>query len=191
MRIKETSRYPWDGQIDIELTPEDIHEFTLSLRIPGWCNNATMSVNGTSISPNIERGHAKIKRIWQPGDSVTLNLPMTPERMYAHPKVQHDADCVALRRSPLVYCFEQLDQQVPVNLTRLPADVPLEAHFDERLPGGISVVKPLGRVNDSTHWGENLYITSPAPELSAQLLAIPYYIWCNRGKNEMQVWIRE
>lgn len=189
--IKETSEYPWDGRIRIELNPDTSREFTLSLRIPGWCNNATLSVNGSESLLNIERGYAKINRLWNAGDTIDLMLPMSPERQYAHPDVQHDAGRVAVRKGPLLYCFEEIDQEVAVNRVRLPTNAELESHFDKSLLGGINVIKAQGHVQEVASWGNSLYRRQAAPEHVTQLLAVPYYIWCNRGSNSMQVWVRE
>ena len=189
--LRETSNYPWDGAIKVELDPEGTSEFTLSLRVPAWCEGATASVNGDAITVAPERGYLKIRRDWAKGDVVELNLPMTPERSYAHPDVRHDASRVALRRGPLVYCLEQHDNAEPVNRIRLPKDAELTARFDPDLLGGISVIEGPALAEDGAAWGNELYRKARAKDVSTNLMAVPYYIWCNRGSNAMQVWVQE
>ncbi|MGJ8584080.1 MAG: glycoside hydrolase family 127 protein [Marinosulfonomonas sp.] len=189
--LRETSNYPWDGAIKVELDPEGTSEFTLSLRIPAWCEGATASVNGESIEVTPERGYLKIRRNWAKGDVVELNLPMVPERSYAHPDVRHDAGRVALRRGPLVYCLEQHDNEAPVNRIRLPANAELSARFDPDLLGGIAVIEGPALAEDGAAWGNELYRKARAKDVSTTLTAVPYYIWCNRGSNPMQVWVQE
>lgn len=189
--LRETSNYPWDGAIKVELDPEGTSEFTLSLRVPAWCEGATASVNGDAITVAPERGYLKIRRDWAKGDVVELNLPMTPERSYAHPDVRHDAGRVALRRGPLVYCLEQHDNAEPVNRIRLPKDAELTARFDPDLLGGISVIEGPALAEDGAAWGNELYRKARAKDVSTNLMAVPYYIWCNRGSNAMQVWVQE
>ena len=46
--LRETSTYPWSGDIRIEVEPEQPAEFALKLRIPGWARGATASVNGAA-----------------------------------------------------------------------------------------------------------------------------------------------
>ena len=189
--LRETSNYPWDGAIKVELDPEGTSEFTLSLRVPAWCEGATASVNGDAITVAPERGYLKIRRDWAKGDVVELNLPMTPERSYAHPDVRHDASRVALRRGPLVYCLEQHDNAEPVNRIRLPKDAELTARLDPDLLGGISVIEGPALAEDGAAWGNELYRKARAKDVSTNLMAVPYYIWCNRGSNAMQVWVQE
>ena len=38
--------YPWDGKVRIEVNPATTAKFTLRLRLPGWCDSPTASVNG-------------------------------------------------------------------------------------------------------------------------------------------------
>ena len=81
---------PWDGQIEIELALERPADFRLLLRVPGWCRGATLSVNGVpeGLGAVVERGYARLKREWHPGDRVGLELAMPVERVYAHPEVR-------------------------------------------------------------------------------------------------------
>jgi uncharacterized protein len=107
--IKETSDYPWSGAIRIAVDPESPSTLELKLRIPGWAKNATASVNGEPVALAPQRGYAAISRRWSAGDIVALDLPMPPERLYAHPNVSMDVSRVALRRGPLIYCVEEAD----------------------------------------------------------------------------------
>src|SRR5262249_19779210 len=52
-------------------------KFPLYLRIPGWCGDATIKVNGERIVPKAEpRRYVRIEREWRSGDRVQLELPM-------------------------------------------------------------------------------------------------------------------
>lgn len=191
LTLTETSDYPWDGGIRIELEPEGTDQFTLALRIPAWCREASAKLNGADIPVTTQRGYLKIARRWARGDVVELNLPMVPERIYAHPDVRQNAGRVALRRGPLVYCLEQHDNEAPVQRIRLAKDASLSARFDPGLLGGVTVIEGEASVEDAAAWGNDLYRTSRAPEVPTRLTALPYYIWCNRGSNPMQVWLQE
>ncbi|QQA42366.1 glycoside hydrolase family 127 protein [Pelagovum pacificum] len=192
VHLKETSNYPWDGDIRIDLAPEEgTGPFTLSLRIPSWAKDATAKVNGEAVEVKTERGYLKMNRTWSKGDAVELSLPMPAERLRAHPDVRADAGKVALRRGPLVYCIEQKDNEQPVNRVRLPGDTALSSSFRPDFLGGITVIEGKAKAEQAADWGKALYRTEPAPEADTSITAVPYYIWANRGPNPMAVWIRE
>ncbi|MEO8531306.1 MAG: beta-L-arabinofuranosidase domain-containing protein, partial [Deltaproteobacteria bacterium] len=188
--LRETSNYPWDGKIRIDLAPDGAGPFTLSLRVPSWSQGASAALNGEAIAMTTERGYLKITRDWAAGDFVELDLPMQPERLYAHPDVRADVGRVALRRGPLVYCCEQHDNSVPVNRLRLAHDSSLTAREMPELLGGITVIEAAAKAEDASAWANQLYATKRAAETDTVLTAVPYYIWCNREPNPMLVWLQ-
>ncbi|HTV71117.1 MAG TPA: beta-L-arabinofuranosidase domain-containing protein, partial [Rhizobiaceae bacterium] len=109
--LRETSSYPWSGSIRVEVSPETPMIFDVNLRIPGWTNDAAAKVNGQNVDmkASVTRGYLNIKREWSAGDVIELELPMPPERIYAHPSVKENVGRVALKRGPLVYCVEETD----------------------------------------------------------------------------------
>jgi len=188
--IKETSDYPWSGAIRIAVDPQAPTAFELKLRIPGWATHATVSVNGEPVALTPERGYAAISRRWSAGDVVALDLPMPPERLYAHPNVGMDVGRVALRRGPLIYCVEEADNAGgPVQRLTLPRDATLRAERAEAF-GGVTMLKAPAKqlvpADDSA-----LYSTTPPTTRDATLAAIPYFLWANREPGSMQVWIAE
>jgi DUF1680 family protein len=189
--LHQETNYPWDGAIRIDVTPEEPAEFGLNLRIPGWCHVAHLTVNGETIALDaLNKGYARIQRLWLPGDHLVLNLEMPTERVYAHPAVRDDIGCVALQRGPLVYCIETEDNTVPLHQIRLPEDATLESSFDPALLGGIAVIKGDAFVTESADWSGTLYRTPPPIYRAHTLTAIPYYAWDHRQPGEMRVWIR-
>ena len=190
IRIDEDSRYPWDGAVRLTIAPERPARFALRLRIPGWASSASATVNGAplDVSALTDRGYLIIDRLWHCGYAVTLDLPMPPERLFAHPEVTADTGRTALRRGPLVYCVEDADNTVPVRTHRLPPDAPLHA-VQADLFGGIVALTATGRVPGP---GPVPLYAVTRPRLSkATVTAIPYYLWNNRGQGGMSVWIAE
>ena len=192
--LREISTYPWSGDIRIEVEPEQPSTFTLKLRIPGWAKSARASVNGAPVRVEAEthNGYLSIARHWAPGDVVTLDLPMPAERIYAHPAVRMDAGRVALKRGPLVYCCEEVDNpQGPVQRIKLPRRseiraVPRADLFD----GTVTLSADAVRLDDGD-WGDTLYRTKQPAERPVTLTALPYYLWNNRQKGSMMVWLVE
>jgi hypothetical protein len=192
--VTQSTRYPWDGRVDMEVEPAaDGQQFALHVRIPGWArgqvfpsdlyhyldesnDEPTLTVNGAPVPLEVVNGYATIDRAWKPGDRVTLELPMPVRRVVAHENVEADRGRAALVRGPIVYCVEWPD--VPdgdvANLV-LADDAKLATEFRADLLGGIQVI---------TGTAENNRTAKPAP-----FIAIPYYAWSHRSKGEMAVWL--
>lgn len=183
--------YPWNGDIKISVTPVTPVRFTLRLRIPQWCRSPRLSVGGVAIdlATITNEGYACIDREWRDGDEVVLMLPMAIERVRAHPRVTHNAGCVALQRGPLVYCVEEIDNGARLGALRLPKDAAVLALFDARLLGGAIIIEASAeRVLPAN---DQLYSTTEPLVEPTTLRAIPYALWANRGEGEMRVWLRE
>jgi len=189
VRLTQETRYPWDGNIKLTITPRQA-EFVLRLRIPGWAQGRpvpgdlyryrenqvppyTLLVNGQEVSPVLEKGYAVLKRNWKAADTVELKLSMPIHRVLANPMVQGDQGRVALERGPLVYCTEGIDNGNKVRTVVLPDSAELVAEDRPDLLGGVTVLRAK---NDVAGQGP--------------FTAIPYYAWSNRGDGEMCVWIK-
>ena len=99
--IVQTSNYPWDGRIALEiLDPFEPTVFALHLRIPAWANRHTASVNGAPFNGQLELGWLKIERKWRSGDSIELHLPMEIERVTMPERFKEYQDLAALQRGP-------------------------------------------------------------------------------------------
>ena len=194
IKVKETSSYPWSGKIRIALDPESAGEFTLKLRIPGWVREASARINGAGIdvAGAVKNGYLEIRRMWNPGDVVDLDLPMPIERIYAHPNVKMDIGRTALKRGPLVYCAEQVDNpSVGVDRIRLPRDAKVTPKERSDLFDGIVTVVAEGKMAVIDGWNDELYRPAPPEETAATWTAVPYYLWANREPGRMLVWIPE
>ncbi len=66
--------YPKSGSIKISVDLQTSEHFELSLRIPAWSENTTLSVNGQSIP--VQVGYTVISRTWSAGDTMELTLDM-------------------------------------------------------------------------------------------------------------------
>ena len=192
--ITENSDYPWSGFITLHVDVAEPTDLSLKLRIPGWARSAGAKVNGSRIdvAADTQHGYLEVRRRWQRGDRVELELPMPPRRVYAHPSVRADRGRVALCRGPLVYCFEQVDNPTaPVSLIRMSRDAPVDVAPRADLLGGVVTLASEGSVLQTSDWGRDLYRAEPPRVAQVKLTAVPYYAWCNRGPNPMQTWIAE
>ncbi len=75
--LKEETNYPFEEQIQIKIsTPKEVN-FPLYIRIPGWCKNPRISINGKTINKKLESGkYARIENIWKDNDGIIIDIPM-------------------------------------------------------------------------------------------------------------------
>jgi DUF1680 family protein len=100
--IRQQTNYPTSGQVKITISPSVPMEFSLYLRIPRWCSKAKLTLNDTmprDVSPGEK--YLEIRRTWEPGDTLMLDMPM-PWRLVRGHKMQEGR--AALMRGPVVYC---------------------------------------------------------------------------------------
>ncbi len=191
--IEQCSSYPWDGEIELQLKEAPGCEFTLALRVPGWCRNAIIDVNGESIdlSATVQNGYALVHRTWKAGDIVKLRLMMPVEFIQANPLVRENAGRIAIQRGPLVYCLEEADNGTDLASIELDTACKPEAVFDPNFFGGAVVISGNALRTDYSNWVNSLYRPLVQEDGSSfKFKAIPYYLWANRQMGEMQVWTR-
>lgn len=191
VKLKTETEYPFEGTI--RLTTETAGEYGINLRIPAWSKqNWKITVNGTAAEPELVNGYAILRRQWNAGDTVLLELDMQPKRIYANPLVSKDLGKVAIQRGPLVYCLEEVDNGRGLQRIYLPKDAPLEVvEMPEKLLG-ITEIRTKGCRVESKQQDEYLYTDRPDFTMTEiPLTYIPYFTWANRGENEMTVWVNE
>lgn len=79
VRIKEGGNYPFNEVLTFDLSLVDGKApatFPLHLRVPGWCEKATVTVNGAEVGKYGRGSVAIVTREWKDGDHVELTLPM-------------------------------------------------------------------------------------------------------------------
>ncbi|SNT60443.1 hypothetical protein SAMN05421812_11295 [Asanoa hainanensis] len=164
--------YPWSGGVEVEVVRTPSAPWTLSLRVPGWCRDARLSVAKDEPPVQVATGYVHRTRAWQPGDRVTLDLALAVRRTEPDPRVDAVRGCVAFERGPIVYCVESVD---------LPAGFDVEdVRWD---PDREAVAVPRPDLGD-----EVVGIDVPVePARTAPL--VPYYSWANRGAIGMRVWL--
>jgi DUF1680 family protein len=191
VEIREVSNYPWSGDVRISIDPATPVPFDVKLRVPGWSKGHSIAVNGQAVTADPVNGYVTINRTWAKGDTITMDLPMQPERLYANPGVIMDVGRVALKRGPLVYCVEEADNPGgAVQRFKLPREAELKSTTRADLFGGAVTLSAPAKAIDPSDW-RDLYRPSPPQEADATLTALPYYLWANRSRGSMLVWIPE
>ena len=193
VRLAQKTRYPWDGLVEMKIGMDKPGKFALQLRIPGWAGSGTsLSVNGEKIDVSgAKLGYVTIEREWKDGDTVRLELPMSVRRVYANPNVRDDAGRAALKRGPLVYCLEGVDNPYLLNSLVLPEDVELKDEFESNLLEGVVTLKAKAKLEKNDGWDRVLYRETKPVVGDVDVKAVPYYAWDNRKAGEMLIWIRK
>jgi DUF1680 family protein len=104
VNVRQETDYPNSGHVIININPSKTSTFPLKLRIPSWCKDASISVNGSHSDIICKSGtFAVIERLWETGDQVVLEMPMQWRLVLGR---QRQAGRVALMRGPLLFCLD-------------------------------------------------------------------------------------
>ncbi len=194
VQIDQETNYPWSGDVHLTVRVDQPTTFKLALRIPDWCRDFTLHINGKVTTALVHRGYTVVDRQWSSGDTVDLALSMPVERIAANPQVRHDAGCIALQCGPVIYCLEEVDNGANLANLVIPRGAKLESSIDGSLFGGVGVITGEGVRAEPKTWAGGLYQPQSLLEYTQDVVsfkAIPYSLWANRQPGEMRVWIRE
>ena len=186
-RIRVETGYPWRGNVDY--TVVDGGDFTLAVHIPGHVTDYTLTVNRRTEDYPVRDGYVYIRRAWQAGDTVALAFEMPVRRLRADIRVRSCAGKTALARGPLIYCFEEADQEEPLFSVFISPEGKIDpAPSLPGLPEEIVCLSMEGYadVSPGTQYGPG-----PLGRKPCRLKAVPYFAWANRAPGGMAVWIRE
>ncbi|MFN3421533.1 MAG: glycoside hydrolase family 127 protein, partial [Armatimonadota bacterium] len=75
IRIVQETAYPYEGKVTLKLQISEPKEFALRLRVPDWCEAATITINNETPK-RLSCGYCELRRQWRNGDVVRLELPM-------------------------------------------------------------------------------------------------------------------
>jgi DUF1680 family protein len=200
MKIKTSTSYPWQGNIICDISMSKKEQASIAFRIPGWLRNSpapgnlysflnqstavpTILVNGKQVVFKEENGYAIIEKEWEDGDKVAYTMPMEVRKISARKELVDNNYRMALQRGPIVYCVEGADNNGKAWNIFSPVTASFETEnfnvLDEKVVSLVSTlpVLQIGADEQSTK------------TVSQKVRAIPYYTWCNRGSNPMQVWL--
>jgi DUF1680 family protein len=203
VRLRQTTSYPWNGEVTITMDSAQAGEFDLRVRIPGWAQSGAspddlyqaanrplsgavhLQVNRQPVG-NLEilHGYTVLRCRWKTGDVVQMTLDMPVQLVTANSNVEADKNRIALMRGPIVYCFEGADNGAGVQNLIIPPGTEFTPEYRPNLLGGVTVLNGTARAVFLT--GKNQI--TPVP---FKVTATPYYANANRGTCQMQVWMPE
>ncbi|PYV96787.1 MAG: glycoside hydrolase family 127 protein [Acidobacteria bacterium] len=196
LKLSQKSNYPWNGNVELAVTPDRPTDFVIHLRIPGWADRAQVAVNGKPITGARSGEYLPLQRKWSSGDKITLQMEMPVQVLEANYHVEDNNGRVAVQRGPLLYCLEEVDQSnvalsdVAMDLGKDPsARFQTERRSD--LLGGVLVLRLEGVALERSTSELSLYSRYSGASVKTRrvpLTMIPYYAWANRNATSMQVW---
>ena len=145
VKIIQETDYPNSGHVTIRIDPSEEALFALKLRIPSWCKNVSVSVNGNTLNETFKSGtFAVIERSWRQGDQVVLEMPMEWRLVQGR---ERQSGRVAVMRGPLLFCLnpvqnESLSKMDGADLGRIVIDMasiePAPVNNSAARPDGIA-----------------------------------------------------
>ena len=163
--LEQRTQYPWEGEIQLTVTPSRTETFAIMLRYPGWCREFELFINGERVTDvTVLKGYLKLNRQWQQGDVIQLNLSMSAELVFCDERVIQNRGHACIVRGPLVYAAEEFDNPDFSSL-----NVGADSRFiSERMDQPAVLI-----LRDVVHGG----------------VFVPYFSWDNRYPGKMRVWI--
>jgi uncharacterized protein len=196
--VKMETNYPWTPEVKISLDITKPTLFKLMMREPKWIDESESSlyksvganasvlafyINEKPVAVNKANGYISIERKWKKGDIVSFAYPMIPWLVKSKNEIKQNEGRVAILRGPIVYCVEGADNNGKAWNIIIPENTEFETIdykvSDEAVKALTAEVPVVSVSNDG------LTIKTE----KKKIIAIPYYTWANRGKNEMQVWL--
>ncbi len=98
--IDEETAYPFDDRVIFNISAKKPVAFDFALRIPAWCGEAVISLNGKILRREKGGQVITLTRTWQSGDRLELRLPMIVTIS------EWGRNSRAVERGPLVYALK-------------------------------------------------------------------------------------
>lgn len=193
--VEQQTDYPFDGDVRIRVRCSSPCVGAVALRIPDWCEEFTLSLNGVEQpAAPLENGYLVLTRDWQGETEIRLCLDIRSEWIQANIRVREDGGKAALRRGPMIYCVEETDNGPLLSDLAADTGAPI-AESENRDVAGFGPYPAL--VTSGTRSGseirreQRLYFPLRRRRAPVTLTAVPYCLWGERVPGEMSVWVRE
>lgn len=189
LQLEQTTDYPWNGAVTLTIQKAPEKQTGIYLRIPGWCRNATVTVNGKAVA--VQSGsYAALNRKWKAGDKVELVMDMPATLVEANPLVEEARNQVTVKRGPVVYCLESADLAgQKVADIAIPASIQLQPVATTIDNARLMALQGEARILPVADWNKTLYREVNPRTQPVTIKLIPYYAWANRGTTDMAVWL--
>ncbi|MCD6221967.1 glycoside hydrolase family 127 protein [bacterium] len=190
IKIIQKTDYPFDGKVKIDILCKKEEKFSIFLRIPVWSDKTEIKIGKEIYKP--KSGYYEIKKKWKERNKIKINFDTSPPFYISHPEIESTNNCYAIKKGPVVYCLESIDNP-GINLFSCKIRIQkLKEKFEDF--SGIRIPSLYGKVLNPENKKLPLYEKEknyPTSEYKRKnFKAIPYFLWANRGKSKMIVWIK-
>lgn len=203
--ISVKSQYPWEGKVEYHVVKK-MEDLELAIHLPGFVKEYKVTRAGEDVTADtlLEDGYLYFTDFAAEED-IAISFDLQVRYLYADNRIVADGLKCAIKRGPLVYCFEGVDNGENIQSIRInrEAEIELASLYEamesisiadtssvtkNSLKPGYSLKVPGSRMDVITKSGL-LYTEETPVEKEVKLTAIPYYMWGNRGLTQMRVWM--
>jgi hypothetical protein len=151
--IREKTDYPFDGKVELTFDSANSVAFPLYLRIPGWCSNPSLAINGKDVAlQGRALSYVRIDRTWSKGDKVNLVLPMA----------------VNIKR------WEKQKNSASVNRGPLSFSVKIGESYTKLEPERYKEPWPAWEINATSPWNYGLVLSPSEPAANFEVVVKPW-----------------
>ena len=159
--LRQETHYPFDQQIRLTLLSEKPVRFPLYLRVPGWCENPAVQINGMPRSIAAQpRQYIRLERVWTGGDTVVLTLPMAI-RLHTW---THNHNSLSVNYGPLTFSLKIKEKYVKLDSTKTAVS------DSQWQPGADPAQWPSFEILPDSSWNYGLVLDKNNPAGAFQLI---------------------
>jgi len=185
-KITLHSSLPYEGRVDYHFKPEEkTMSVNMAIRKPYWSEKMAVTLNNQKVDYQLEQGYAYISGAFSEEDVLAIIFDMDIRTVFANTKISSDSQKMVVQRGPLIYCAEGVDNDDDVLSLTIKKDGSKSVSWSGLL-GGMAMIQCDGVRKELAL---DLYSFEGPEEKDTQINYIPYFMWANRGLNEMRVWI--
>jgi len=161
VKINEQTHYPFNDRVNFIVNTPGIVAFPLYLRIPAWCNGASVSVNGKAVPVNtMPNGYIVLNNKWKNGDVVSLQLPMALKVR----EWNQNKNSISVNYGPLTFSLKIAENYVKTDATTaVQGDSGWQADADQSK-------WPAYNIYPASSWNYGLLVDEQHPELSFKVI---------------------
>ena len=176
--VSQKTDYPLNGKVEINVSGMA----EVAVRIPGWCDKYTLTLNGKQINATPVNGYVKVTV--DDNSVIVLDMDMTPFIVYPSSKIRDYIGRAAVQRGPVIYCAEGVSNNFKVMNFRLDSSTDFEEMY--AVSDGYIRLSAKGKIPVES---DDLYSKNPEKFVDAEINLDPYYMFANNGESDMEVFL--